>query len=145
MPAHRFVNQFERIAAILDSLIKCFNRGAEPPHEVPHRLNTILVATLAPTPRAREHAADKSVKHLDRGIGKSGRKVDHCGRQRRPPAIDAVIRKQECRCHAALADKLGKAEFRNGAPNYRVATTSDERSVGQECVSTCRSRWSPCN
>src|SRR3546814_13848064 len=47
---------------------------------------------------------------------------DLCGRQRRPPAIDAVIRKQECRCHAALADKLGKAEFRNGAPNYRVDT-----------------------
>src|SRR3546814_20531966 len=74
VPAHRFVNQFERIAAILDSLIKCCNRGAKQPHELPHRLNTILVATLAPTPRAREHAADKSVKHLARGIGKSGLK-----------------------------------------------------------------------
>src|SRR3546814_19179541 len=83
VPAHRFVNQFERIAAILDSLIKCCNRGAKQPHELPHRLNTILVATLAPTPRARAHAADKSVKHLDRGIGKSGLKVDPCCRQRR--------------------------------------------------------------
>src|SRR3546814_7567207 len=79
--------------------------------------------TLFPyTTLFRSHAADKSVKHLDRGIGKSGLKVDHCSRQRRPPAIDAVIRKQECRCHAALADKLGKAEFRNGDPNYRVDT-----------------------
>src|SRR3546814_12620464 len=74
VPAHRFVNQFERIAAILDSLIKCCNRGAKQPHELPHRLNTILVATPEPTPRAREHAADTSVEHLDRGPGKSERK-----------------------------------------------------------------------
>src|SRR3546814_12450709 len=108
-----------RIAAILDSLIKCCNRGAKQPHELPHRLNTILVATLAPTPRAREHAADKSVKHLDRGIGKSGLKVDHFGRQRRPPAIEAVIRKQECRCHAALADtEIGRAAGRERVCQY---------------------------
>src|SRR3546814_10128454 len=78
-----------------------------------------LLTHSVPTRRSSDL---KSVKHVDLGIGKSGLKVDHCGRQRRPPAIDAVIRKQECRCHAALADKLGKAEFRNGAPNYRVDT-----------------------
>src|SRR3546814_6769232 len=90
---------------------------------IPRPTRSTPTETLFPLPTLfRSHAADKAVKHLDRGIGKSGLKVDHCGRQRRPPAIDAVIRKQECRCHAALADKLGKAEFRNGAPNYRVDT-----------------------
>src|SRR3546814_5248231 len=28
--------------------------------------------------------------------------------------------------------------------NFRV-TRSEERRVGKECVSTCRSRWSPCH
>src|SRR3546814_6952313 len=28
-------------------------------------------------------------------------------------------------------------------PPARVATRSEERRVGKECVSTCRSRWSP--
>jgi len=122
VPAHRFVNQFERIAAILDSLIKCCDCGTKQPHKLPHRLNAVLIATFAPTSGTREHAADKPVKHLDRRVGKSGLKVDHCGRQRRPPAIDTVIRQEECRCHAAFAEKLGKAEFRNGAPNCRVDT-----------------------
>src|SRR3546814_20489559 len=88
---------------------------------IPRPTRSTPTETLFPLPTLfRSHAADKSVKHLDRGIGKSGLKVDHCGLQRRPPAIDAVIRKQECRCHAALAAKLGKAELRNGAPNYLV-------------------------
>src|SRR3546814_12353081 len=29
--------------------------------------------------------------------------------------------------------------------NYRKALRSEERRVGKECVSTCRSRWSPYN
>src|SRR3546814_10096989 len=28
-------------------------------------------------------------------------------------------------------------------PNFAVANRSEERRVGKECVSTCRSRWSP--
>src|SRR3546814_14630687 len=28
-------------------------------------------------------------------------------------------------------------------PGYRVKARSEERRVGKECVSTCRSRWSP--
>src|SRR3546814_13367163 len=33
-----------------------------------------------------------------------------------------------------------------GRPIHQaVATRSEERSVGKECVSTCRSRWSPCH
>src|SRR3546814_19391374 len=30
-----------------------------------------------------------------------------------------------------------------GAPAYKIASRSEERRVGKECVSTCRSRWSP--
>src|SRR3546814_13078665 len=32
-----------------------------------------------------------------------------------------------------------------GAGRYADAPRSEERSVGKGCVSTCRSRWSPCN
>src|SRR3546814_3810415 len=32
---------------------------------------------------------------------------------------------------------------REGTAFGRAATRSEERRVGQECVSTCRSRWSP--
>src|SRR3546814_14199993 len=30
-----------------------------------------------------------------------------------------------------------------GSPLTQAATRSEERRVGKECVSTCRSRWSP--
>src|SRR3546814_13747373 len=34
----------------------------------------------------------------------------------------------------------------DGSTYFRIATfRSEERRVGKECVSTCRSRWSPCN
>src|SRR3546814_6561978 len=32
---------------------------------------------------------------------------------------------------------------RNSRTKGRVRTRSEERRVGKECVSTCRSRWSP--
>src|SRR3546814_15320806 len=32
-----------------------------------------------------------------------------------------------------------------GDDDRRVAKRSEERRVGKECVSTCRSRWSPCH
>src|SRR3546814_7768014 len=37
--------------------------------------------------------------------------------------------------------KLARALEAAGAPI--IGTRSDERRVGKECVSTCRSRWSP--
>src|SRR3546814_9557078 len=48
-------------------------------------------------------------------------------------------------CHAsppALSDQRGGAALRSGrcfGPGHR----SEERRVGKECVSTCRSRWAP--
>src|SRR3546814_15222634 len=38
-------------------------------------------------------------------------------------------------------EKLGILSLENLAP--RVPSRSEERRVGKECVSTCRSRWSP--
>src|SRR3546814_6243127 len=33
--------------------------------------------------------------------------------------------------------------FRHGSPSSIIVSRSEERRVGKECVSTCRSRWSP--
>src|SRR3546814_11667903 len=41
------------------------------------------------------------------------------------------------------ASKLVHGYRRPARNNARKERRSDERSVGKECVSTCRSRWSP--
>src|SRR3546814_12419226 len=45
--------------------------------------------------------------------------------------------------------KLVQAEVRAGIEDLKAAIgamlRSEERRVGKECVSTCRSRWSPCH
>src|SRR3546814_17215788 len=38
---------------------------------------------------------------------------------------------------------IAVAMFAFAVPGPALAQSSDERRVGQECVSTCRSRWSP--
>src|SRR3546814_9228009 len=43
--------------------------------------------------------------------------------------------------HNAAADLLGEPTLPYDQPSYVVR--SEERRVGKECVSTCRSRWSP--
>src|SRR3546814_19980092 len=50
-------------------------------------------------------------------------------------ASDGFIRR-----YAASARKLGLRSFVDGAD---TSERSEERRVGKECVSTCRSRWSP--
>src|SRR3546814_13890961 len=45
-----------------------------------------------------------------------------------------------------IADQVSHFDFRGdqiGAAQRQAANRSEERRVGQECVSTCRSRWSP--
>src|SRR3546814_15255559 len=42
---------------------------------------------------------------------------------------------------ASIIDSMGWVEYKRG--NKDVASRSEERRVGKECVSTCRSRWSP--
>src|SRR3546814_1887367 len=42
-------------------------------------------------------------------------------------------------CQQALIKRIGNAALIHDGANER----SEERRVGKECVSTCRSRWSP--
>src|SRR3546814_12454941 len=41
-------------------------------------------------------------------------------------------------------DQLASLKSKNELIADVVALRSEERRVGKECVSTCRSRWSPC-
>src|SRR3546814_15242905 len=55
-----------------------------------------------------------------------------------PPALD------QAPAHARSSERL--AEFERHAvalANRLIFFRSEERRVGKECVSTCRSRWSP--
>src|SRR3546814_19157969 len=55
--------------------------------------------------------------------------------------FEGVLSPKECRIVP-----LGVARHRPGNRNslrHRHHHRSEERSVGKECVSTCRSRWSP--
>src|SRR3546814_14246753 len=42
-----------------------------------------------------------------------------------------------------MTDQCVDMAVRDGADRGYMVTSSDERSVGKECVSTFRSRWSP--
>src|SRR3546814_4057148 len=52
-------------------------------------------------------------------------------------------------CHAALefgaVDEFGAVEIFGLPRGVGAVIRSEERRVGKECVSTCRSRWSPCH
>src|SRR3546814_16851439 len=58
------------------------------------------------------------------------------------------IRHGEVRAAAIMRSPLCQQVFTHWHPGYRVGSDSDtkgrseERRVGKECVSTCRSRWS---
>src|SRR3546814_12174285 len=59
-------------------------------------------------------------------------------------ALDALPLRQEI-VHG-LEERLVVSPFRNANPDAvrcQMADRSEERRVGKECVSTCRSRWSP--
>src|SRR3546814_21080336 len=48
--------------------------------------------------------------------------------------------KSECLDNLVL---LGERHLRTAVREYAAHYRSEERRVGKECVSTCRSRWSP--
>src|SRR3546814_18315559 len=55
------------------------------------------------------------------------------------PMIDLLV--SQCQ---HLSDEVGQAHYSVGADrDAHVLQRSEERRVGKECVSTCRSRWSP--
>src|SRR3546814_16592193 len=45
--------------------------------------------------------------------------------------------------YALLSSLMSVARTVLASPGGAVAARSEERGVGKECVSTCRSRWSP--
>src|SRR3546814_16388140 len=60
-------------------------------------------------------------------------------------AYDALISLPERTPDAILADErtLSTRSAPNGRSRPSFLARSEERRVGKECVSTCRSRWSP--
>src|SRR3546814_13123666 len=67
-------------------------------------------------------------------------------------AIDMGVQRARMDAACAAAQGLGRFEDGNGMPvlfqplrggQAGPARSSEERRVGKECVSTCRSRWSP--
>src|SRR3546814_13500204 len=62
----------------------------------------------------------------------------------RPPE-DAKGAMLECpQCQRAASNRRGRVVLvEPGLRQHLVAVSSEERRVGQECVSKCRSRWSP--
>src|SRR3546814_17408422 len=57
-------------------------------------------------------------------------------------AFTGAIATQQCQCFAFMQGK-GKTEQNLAGIIKGVNARSEERRVGKECVSTCRSRWSP--
>src|SRR3546814_16199642 len=87
---------------------------------------------------------------LFRSIGDQ-RNVDIAGRQRKRGrrhmahegrAAGAVI-VGEARLQAKIFGKRQACEEIVGQADEQTVDRSEERRVGKECVSTCRSRWSP--
>src|SRR3546814_17761334 len=69
---------------------------------------------------------------------------------RKPQKIQHLVRKRRSRTNGSLRHSFDPSsvieklllDFYPGA-NDAVVYRSEERRVGKECVSTCRSRWSP--
>src|SRR3546814_6619296 len=61
------------------------------------------------------------------------------------PVIDSIVCSHissMATCHRAFEPRVVPVRF-GSASNVATAARSEERRVGKECVSTCRSRWSP--
>src|SRR3546814_13627725 len=84
-----------------------------------------------------DHAAQPRPVGSDAGLT-----CDQLGLRAEADAVQRAERHDE-RASIAEAHRLA----RHGAPatGLCVAARSEERRVGKECVSTCRSRGSPCN
>src|SRR3546814_9591031 len=67
---------------------------------------------------------------------------DVCSSDLDPAGIDLGYDRELRR--AAAQDGAGPDRV-SGAPAHPRPCRSEERRVGKECVSTCRSRWSPYN
>src|SRR3546814_7193628 len=60
-----------------------------------------------------------------------------------PPPVGKKIRSTRLRVERAGSTSSGRLARTKAIWNGRQLPRSEERRVGKECVSTCRSRWSP--
>src|SRR3546814_19517085 len=59
------------------------------------------------------------------------------------PKIGLLIRVMGATASERFVPITGRVEEIRGLTTRDAMTRSEERRVGKECVSTCRSRWSP--
>src|SRR3546814_15513258 len=95
----------------------------------------MLHRTEQPSKRERKHGRflelDRPT-HLERGSPGCADMVAHLADHLIRAALDVVIEYD--------ADLLAREKVHKAG---QMAKRSEERRVGKECVSTCRSRWSP--
>src|SRR3546814_14528321 len=62
-----------------------------------------------------------------------------------PPGVINVVTGYGSTVGEALVShpKISKVSFTGSRPTAQKIIRSDERRLGKECFSTCRSRWSP--
>src|SRR3546814_18024655 len=85
-------------------------------------------------------SSDLLAAHLQGGV--VARKVDGIAAAPRRLAADRAVATHE-RHRGAREDGEANGAAVTGSFELRQGRRSEERRVGKECVSTCRSRWSP--
>src|SRR3546814_19435558 len=85
------------------------------------------------------YAIGRSFATMIRRAGGKSVAVGYDGRLSSPMLADALI----SGINAAEVDALNVGLGPTPMLYYAASTRSEERRVGKECVSTCRSRWSP--
>src|SRR3546814_10926116 len=83
--------------------------------------------------------ADTDIAEAEDMIARKAAKVFKLKGGAKPPQADV---ERAVKVAKALA---GRAAVRIDLNQVWDETRSEERRVGKECVSTCRSRWWPCN
>src|SRR3546814_11900400 len=66
-----------------------------------------------------------------------------CAMTGAPTNAKTASKKEEANTLTFISALCISARCLSGADNRTPGNRSDERRVGKECVSTCRSRWSP--
>src|SRR3546814_3433460 len=103
--------------------------------------------TASSTPNARSPYRMSFISFLLEGCPALSEEQDH------GTTVPACYRNrgiQEARCPRRMDRNAGlhrpvlaRGAGCGGAPEFYFGPRSEERRVGKECVSTCRSRWSP--
>src|SRR3546814_14618533 len=102
---------------------------------------------------ARDHRIELLVEKLDEAVDDAAADAGVAARegvdlQQQHQAHDALVERladaAAMRQHEARL-QLGDLAGRDGLPREAAEARSEERRVGEECVSTCRTRWTPYN